>query len=111
MYMSAGCEYGRAGYNPAQVLHLLTPPPTYTEQCEACNKMVSAINMQIILHKLKTHEKICPNLKDISNEMKPTAKLVDECELTGMKLSVKPNELDMVDWIQFKERWVRCKAQ
>ena len=64
--------------DPAQVPHLPTPPLTYTEQCEACNKTVSAIDMQIVLHKLKTHEKICLNLKDIGNEMKPTAKLVDE---------------------------------
>merc|ERR1712015_224668 len=97
--------------DPAQVPHPAAPPPTYTEQCEACNKTVSAIDMQIVLHKLKTHEKICPNLKNVSNETKPTAKLVDKCELAGMKLSAKPNELDMVDWIRFKERWVRWKAQ
>ena len=86
--------------DPAQVAHPPSPPPIYTEHCEACNKTVSAIDKQILLKKLDTHEKICPTLKDIGNEKKTTAKLVDEGELTGMKLSAKPNELDMVDWIR-----------
>ena len=97
--------------DPRQVLLPPSPPPAYTLQCEACNKTLSAIDKQILLKQLDIHEKICPTLKDISNEKRPTAKLVDEGELAGMKLSAKPNELDMVDWIRFKERWVRWKAQ
>ena len=88
-----------------------SPPLTATEQCEACNKIISACSEQILHLKMETHIKICPTLKESNNEKKPTAKLVDKCELAGMKLSAKPNELDMVDWIRFKERWVRWKAQ
>ena len=97
--------------DPGRVSLPASPPPTYTLQCEACDKTLSANDGQILLKQLDIHEKICPALKDISNEKRPTAKLVDEGELTGMKLSAKPNELDMVDWIRFKERWVRWKAQ
>ena len=37
------------------------------------------------------------------------AKLVNEYELANMKVRSKPNEMDLVDWIWFKDRWNNWK--
>ena len=37
------------------------------------------------------------------------AKLVNEYELANMKVKSKLNEMDLVDWIRFKDRWNNWK--
>ena len=37
------------------------------------------------------------------------AKLVNKYELANMKVRSKPNEMDLVDWIRFKDRWNNWK--
>ena len=37
------------------------------------------------------------------------AKLVNEYELANMKVKSKPNEMDLVNWIRFEDRWKNWK--
>ena len=37
------------------------------------------------------------------------AKLVNEYELANMKVKSKPNEMDLVNWIRFEDRWNNWK--
>ena len=58
-----------------------------------------------VCSQLSNHEKHCKSL--LCNSVQ--AKLVNEYELANMKVKSKPNEMDLVDWIRFKERWDNWK--